>query len=340
MKMKDYIKDSVFQAILGLLVIGVFMLFFRVFGIPQALGTAVIFIFGMYMFSIFLYQYFRKKKFYDELIHNTERLDKKYLVLETIKQPVFYEGRMFCQVLYDIDKSMCENVNNYKCQMNDFKDFIEMWVHEVKIPLASLELMCHNNKQVLEPKFRAQLQKLNQYVDQVLYYTRSEHKEKDYLITEVDLQKCITGIALKNREELLQYKIDLTVDTMDIKVMSDGKWLAFILNQIVNNCMKYRDENKQSYIHIFVENLPDSVQLHIQDNGIGICPADLPKVWDKSFTGKNGRDHVKSTGMGLYIVKQLCASLGHKAEIVSNENEYTEVILTFGKNDYYNLTKS
>jgi signal transduction histidine kinase len=179
-------------------------------------------------------------------------------------------------------------------------------------------------------------------MDQILYYVRSEHKENDYLIQEVELQKCITEAALKNREEILTYEIQLEVDNVEESVMTDSKWMIFILNQLVNNCIKYRDKKKKSRIRFFMEVFPNCQVLHVWDNGIGIPSSDLPKVFDKSFTGKNGRlihgnSYAESTGMGLYIVKQLCDSLGHRVELVSEEGMYTEVRITFAKNDYFDV---
>ena len=115
---------------------------------------------------------------------------------------------------------------------------------------------------------------------------------------------------------------------------SDKKWLEFIINQIINNSIKYKKEN-ESIIKIESSENKDKVILEIYDNGIGIPEKELKRVFDKSFTGTNGRDKVKSTGMGLYIIKKLCDKLGHNISIESKENEYTEVILEFGKNDVY-----
>ena len=126
--------------------------------------------------------YLRKREFYNNLVSNTKNLDQSYLVLETITKPSFYEGVLLYSVLYDIDKSMCENVNKYREQMNNFKEYIEMWIHEVKIPLATLTLMSHNNKDNFDEKILTQIKRIDDYVEQVLYYVRGENASVDYLI--------------------------------------------------------------------------------------------------------------------------------------------------------------
>lgn len=123
-------------------------------------------------------------------------------------------------------------------------------------------------------------------------------------------------------------------------VCTDSKWLEFILNQIISNSIKYRDEKKTdgSIIKIYVVKNDKSTVINIYDNGIGISSADLPRIFDKSFTGENGHAYSKATGMGMYIVKNLCEKLGHKITIESVKGEYTLVSIEFFKNDFYKET--
>lgn len=293
---------------------------------------------GILFFMIALgWDYFRRKEYYDKLLQNVEQLDKKYLVLETLKEPDFYEGKLNWQVMYDIHKSMAENVKQYERSVLDFKEYIEMWVHEMKLPISSLLLMCYNNKGAMDKKYVEQIKRLDNYTEQILYYVRSEHAEKDYCIKEVPLKKIVRDVALKNKDDLLEQEIDFIVDKMESVVSTDSKWLVFILNQIISNSIKYKKDNVTLKIHLWEEELENRIFLHIRDNGIGIPERDLPKVYQKSFTGENGRKHEKSTGMGLYIVKSLCDRLGHGICIQSVEEEYTEVCLIFSQNDFYKM---
>ena len=138
MKFGRYLKDKLYTLLLSLISIGIILLIFFAFKIDNGVIIATIFVLIIWSLSLLLIDYLRKKKFYTELISNIEALDKGYLVLETLDKPVFYEGELLYQALYEINKSMSENVKRIEEQWDDFKNYIEMWIHEVKIPLATL----------------------------------------------------------------------------------------------------------------------------------------------------------------------------------------------------------
>ena len=339
MKFGRYLKDKLYALLLSLISIGIILLIFFAFKIDNGVIIATIFVLIIWSLSLLLIDYLRKKKFYTELISNIEALDKGYLVLETLDKPVFYEGELLHQALYEINKSMSENVKRIEEQWDDFKNYIEMWIHEVKIPLATLVLISNNHKDKFDKKTKSQLKRLEDYVDQVLYYARSENAEKDYLIKDTELSKVIKNVGLKNMDDLLENKVDYNVENVNVKVLTDSKWLEFILGQIINNCIKYKRDINNSYIKISVRDEKYKTTLIIEDNGIGIKASDLKQVFDKSFTGENGRNTSKSTGMGLFIAKNMCSKLGHKINIESKENEYTRVYITFAKDKYYEVLK-
>lgn len=285
---------------------------------------------------LILVNYFRKRSYYNNILGMLDKLDKKYLVLETVLEPTTYEEEIVNNILYDINKSMIENINIQKRSINEFKDYIEMWIHEVKLPIASMVLKCHNHKEVNSNELLSIIRRLDNDIDQILYYMRSEITEKDFIISEVSLKDIVRSVSLKNKDDLLENKIELEVNIDNECVYTDKKWMEFILNQIISNSIKYKKE-KDSFIKITSNVSEDKVNLIVYDNGIGISKGDIKRVFDKSFTGKNGRDKIKSTGMGLYIVKNLCSKLGHNIYIESALDEYTKVIIEFGKNNYYNF---
>ncbi len=339
MKLKNYLKDKWYEIVIFIVLLISILLLLLAFKIDHSLITVIISLLIFFYIIIVLIDYFRKKSFYNKLLINIERLDKAYLVLETIDSPNFYEGKLLYQALYDINKSMVENIGVFKSQMEEFKEYIEMWIHEVKIPISSLMLMAHNHKNKFDKTSIEQMKKIENYVEQVLYYVRSENSEKDYLIKKVSLKKVICDIALKNQQDLLENKIDLIVENVEQNIYTDSKWLEFILNQIINNSIKYRKNISQSYIKITTKKTTEKLLLIIEDNGIGIPKEDINKVFFKSFTGHNGRIKTKSTGIGLFIAKNLCKKLGHKIEIESIQNEYTKVYITFSNNQYYEVVK-
>lgn len=339
MKFNSFLKDRLYSIVTALFSYFIILLVLLAFKSDKSIVIAITIILLVTYILLFLTDFFRKQKFYTDLLTNIDNLDKAYLVLETLNRPEFYEGELLCQALYEIDKSMNENVRIEKEQLLDNKEYIEMWIHEVKRPLASLVLTLNNQKNILDRKTKNILKRLEDYVDQVLYYVRSENAEKDYFIKEVDLSKVIKNVGIKNMDDLLDNKVEFIVDKTNYKVFTDSKWLEFILNQIINNSIKYKRNIDNSYIKIYVKDNLDITVLIIEDNGIGIKSSDIRQVFDKTFTGTNGREKTTSTGMGLYIAKNLCKKLGHKIEIESKENEYTRVFITFAKNKFYDVLK-
>ena len=318
MSFKKYLLDKTVQITVSIVGFIIAILMLNAFKVENDLKIALTILFFLVATFNIIFDYFRKYKFYKKILNTLDKLDKKYLILEILNKPNFYDGEIFYQILYDINKSMIENVKEYNLSITDFKEYVEMWIHEVKIPVASLTLLIHNNKNMFDKRYIEQIRKLDNYIDQILYFVRSENAEKDYLIKEIELQKIIKDVALKNKDDLLENKVNLEVDIHNEKVLTDSKWLEFVLNQIINNSIKYKKNN-------------------IWDNGMGIPKNDIKRVFDKSFTGENGRIMAKSTGMGLYIVKKLCDKLGHKIIIESEIHKYTKITIIFYKNDFYKV---
>ena len=338
MSLKKYLLDKIPQIIISIIGFIIFIFMINAFKLENSFKIALSLIWVLIILFNVFYDYFRKNKFYNKLSNILDSLDKKYLILEMINKPNFYDGEIFYETLYDINKSMIENVNQYNLSIIDFKEYVEMWIHEVKIPIASLTLLTHNNPDKIDKRYIEQIRKLDNYIDQILYYVRSENVEKDYIIKEKKLQEIIKNVALKNKDDLLENNVRLEVDIHNEKVLTDSKWLEFILNQIINNSIKYKkNDTTESYIKIISKEEKDKIYLNIYDNGVGIPESDISRVFDKSFTGENGRTRAKSTGMGLYIAKKLCDKLGHKIIIESKIQEYTNITIVFFKNDFYKI---
>lgn len=337
MKLKDYIRDNIINITIYLSTLIILFLFFRILKLSTEAFICTYIILFLCGILLFFYNYNRKSKFYNELTKQLEKLDKKYIITELVEKPSFLEGQIFYNSLYEINKTMNEEIKKYKLSLEEFKEYIEMWVHEVKLPLSSILLMTYKKddiSKVIEPTKR-----IENFVEQVLYYARSENVEKDYIIKECNLKDIISKVIKKNKEIFILEKIEIKLEKLENKkVLSDSKWLEFIINQIISNSLKYVDKEK-SIITISTSENEKNIILKIQDNGIGIPKSDIKKVFDKSFTGENGRKIQTSTGMGLYIAKQLCEKLGHKIEIESEQNKYTSVFITFSKDQFYNILK-
>ena len=339
MNKKEYLKDKRLYLIIGMTIYLVILLVLLAFKVNIEATLAITFTYFIGLITILIVDYIRKKTFYNNFKCKLDSLDQKYLIVEMLQDAYFLEGRILTDALYEIDKSMIEKINEYKMQVKDFKEYVELWIHEVKLPVAPLTLMVHNQKGDQSKKLLSQLTRLDNYLEQILYYVRSENAEKDYLITKVNLSKVISNVALKNKDILLAKGIDFVVSDVDIEVLTDSKWLEFIINQIVDNSIKYSKE-KNAYIKIVAKEESEVIGLIIYDNGKGISKSDLPRVFDKTFTGTNGRsESAKSTGMGLYLCSELCNKLGHKIQIISEEGKYTKVTILFDKNTFLQMDK-
>ena len=336
MRVSDYIKDHIIIYAISAVTLTIIEIFLKAYKVKaQAMGVvAVVFIF--FLVTEQLLDYNRKKAFFNKLEVALKDLDKKYLLPEVLEEPDFLEGRIICDALRECGKSMTENVADNRRQMKNFREYIELWVHEIKIPVAALNLMYHNNENV-DSKMKTQLKRIDDYIDNVLYYARSENAEKDYIIKTTPLNKAFSAAAGRNREEL--QLIDAIIDAKDlnIEVMTDGKWLEFIIGQLMDNTIKYRDEERQLVISVRAEREDQKIRFIYEDNGSGIDNADLPRIFEKSFTGNNGRNTSKSTGMGLYIVKNMCERLGHTIRAESERGKYTRFIVTFAENDHVKI---
>lgn len=335
MSVKAYARERVgIWVIYGALslVMGIFLAAFRIQG-------ELIFFLLMMMWAVVIgteiWELCRKKQFYDGMLRSLAELDNKYLIQELLEQPDFLEGQILCDVLHETNKSMYEHVAGYRQQNREFQEFIELWVHEIKLPVASLSLMMHNHRSEFGSKALEQLRRIDSYTDTVLYFARAEHAEKDYLIKPVSLKRIVSNAALRNREDLLLHGVRLETEQLDVQVLTDGKWLEFILGQFIANSLRYTSGKEDPFIRITAKDLSDRTVLHFYDNGIGIPADDLPHIFTKSFTGHNGRVFARSTGMGLYIVRNLCNRLGHDISVQSEEGKYTELSITFRKNDFY-----
>ena len=279
-----------------------------------------------------------KQRFYKNLEDTLNNLDDKYLISEIIKVPSFMEGKILKDLLEQINKSMVENVNKYKYKQEDYKEYIELWIHEIKIPIASSKLIIENNKNQTTKSIDEELQKIENYIEQALYYARSNTVEKDYYVKKVNLKDIVNESIKKNKNVLIHEKISVNIHDLDLEVNTDNKWIIFILNQIIQNSIKYKKQDKNLEIEIYAKQGKENVILYIKDNGIGIKKGEITRVFEKGFTGTNGRlIGKKSTGIGLYLCKNLCNKLGIAIELNSVQNEGTELRLVFPKSSYIDI---
>lgn len=328
MSLKDYLKSKVaiiFLNIIALMTLSVFLLSV---GNESKVIITIAITWIIFLFVYFMFAYRKRRDYFKIIEKSVVNIDKKFLISEVLKEPPFFEAKPYYYLLKKSSKSMREEVNREKSKLKDYKEYIEQWIHEVKTPISLIKLIEENNRTVKSSEILIQLEEIDRYVEQSLFYARSEDVDKDYLIKEISLQSCVNSVITRNKQGFILNNIYLEINDIDKQVFSDSKWLEFILNQIIVNAIKYR-QNKSPKVKIYAIDIKNGTRLIIEDNGIGIPSNEIDRVFEKGFTGNTGRINSRSTGIGLYLCKKLCDKLGLLIDIESKINNYTKVIITF-----------
>ena len=336
MRFRDYLKDKLLYIIILIAcILSVEILLIPI--INYVYIKIYVAIVPMVLFLIpFFIEYYKKKEYYSEIKARVNELEEKYLITELLPKGDFLDAKINKDLILDIGKSMLENVNKYKYLQEDYKEYIELWIHEIKIPIATSKMIVENNKSEVTKSIDEELDKIENYIEQALYYARSNTVEKDYIIKKNILKDIVNSTILKNKTILIQNNIKIETEDLEEEVYTDSKWCIFILSQIIQNSIKYsKEQNKE--IKLYAENKKENVILYIKDNGIGIDKAEIGRVFEKGFTGTNGRQEKKSTGIGLYLCKKLCDKLCIGLVIASEKEIGTEVKLIFPKNSFINM---
>ena len=332
MKMLDYLKEkSIFLSVnlMFFIMISIVMYFSN---ISFVIIFIVFFIWFFPLSTYILIEYMKYRKYFSNINNILESLDKKYLLPEVLQEPNFMVGENINDILKELSRDMHEQVKHYRNIQEEYREYIEMWVHEIKTPIASSKLLIENNTNEVTRKIDTQMDRIENYVEQVLYYSRSDEVGKDYIIKKVGLSKLVKDVIKRNQRDFISKRISLQLGDLDEIIYSDTKWVEFILNQIIGNAIKY-SKGKDDKIEIYLKKISSAVVLTIKDHGVGIIERDLNRVFEKGFTGENGRKFGKSTGIGLYLCKKLTDKLGLGLQVQSEENVGTEISIIFPKSE-------
>lgn len=197
-------------------------------------------------------------------------------------------------------------VEQMDAQLNDLIEYYTMWAHQIKTPISAMRLLLQSEAALDKKELLDELQRIEQYVEMVLCYLRLDAGSTDYVIKQYDLDSIIRQAIRKYASQFIRRKIRLEYVPLNCSVLTDEKWLLFIIEQLLSNALKYTKSGK---IEILLE---EPKTLCIRDTGIGIAAEDLPRIFDKGFTGYNGHIDNKATGIGLYLCRRISENLGHK----------------------------
>lgn len=289
--------------------------------------------------------YLRRRSFYRDLAAAARDSEPRW-VTERVHRPDFLEGALVWDMLRAIAKRANDDEAASRRQLMEYREYIETWVHEAKSPLAAAHLMLENleersGDELGYERIEAvgdELRRVEGYIEQALFYARSETVDRDYLIRKHPLSALVASALKANAPALIAAHVAPMTEHLDYEVFTDEKWAAFILGQIIQNSVKYACAERP--VIMFTGSLTDeglateSVELVVADNGCGVSEADLPRVFEKGFTGENGRTGKRSTGIGLYLVKRLCDKMGVGIAASSEEGAGFAITLRFSTNKY------
>lgn len=328
MSIIEFIKERMIFLIINLIM---FLLVAILMKIVKVSINIILILFLIWFGPILIYmflEFIKYRRYLNNLINTVENLDRKYLLPEVIEEPRFQEARIINDVLKQCNKSMHEKVKHYKDEQIEYREYIETWVHEIKTPIASAKLILENDNSNLSERINYEMKRVEVFIEQVLYYARSSDVSKDYIIKEFSLRSVVMKSVKSNSRDFINKNIKLDIRGIEGNIFSDEKWVEFIINQIIINAVKFSIPN-EGKVSIYSKVNENNIILTIEDNGVGINEKDIDRVFEKGFTGENGRKFGKSTGIGLYLCKKLCDKLGIGISLNSKENIGTKVNIVF-----------
>lgn len=253
---------------------------------------------------------------------NKQKLDKWILDEETNIKPSSIMEDAYIQKIEKLEDELIQVKNKSIQREQNQMDYYTLWVHQIKTPIASMRLNLQNEDSIQSRQLLIELNRIEQYTNMVLTYLRLDSSSTDYVFQKVDLDQIMKDVIRKFSSEFINRKLSLDYLLNSYEVLTDEKWLAFVLEQILSNALKYTRSGKITISQ------SDTI-LCIQDTGIGIQKEDLARVFEKGYTGLNGRLDKKASGLGLYLCKRICDNLHHKIWIESEIGKGTCVYIQF-----------
>lgn len=301
--------------------VGIFAVVFSLYDLPveavvyaSLLCFVLLVLYGIYDYIKFLKRHRRLFELQSDIAISVEKLP---VAMNRIEQ----DYRDLVQALF-LDKQ--QNIARSDRERSDMLDYYTLWVHQIKTPIAAMRLILQGDETDQYHELKAQLFKIEQYVEMVMVYLRVGSESTDFLLKEYELEGMVKQAVRKYASMFIRKKISVRLGQLKGKVLTDEKWLCFVIEQVISNAIKY---TKDGYISIDSEN---DTTLVIQDTGIGITPEDLPRICEKGFTGYNGRSEKRASGIGLYLTKQILMKLGHRISFESEVEKGTIVRIELG----------
>lgn len=318
---KGYLKERWKRLLMLLLFACIFAFSFWVYRLPVRAvmyPCALCLLFGAVFAAYDTTKAYRRHKFFEELHRrNTE-------LISALPEPEGIVDSDYQQLISVLKEKIAEITAQTDSRIRDTVDYYTVWAHQIKTPIAAMRLTLQKEDVPEARRLASELSRIEQYVEMVLVFVRLGSDYSDYVFTQQDIDEIIKSSVKKFASEFIDRRIRLEYDSVDIQAVTDEKWFAFVVEQLLSNALKYTREGS---IRIYSE----GKVLCIKDTGIGIAPEDLPRVFDKGYTGCNGRTDRRASGLGLYLCRRICQNLGIDISISSTVGEGTTVRLDLGQ---------
>ena len=315
---RGYIKQNI-------KVIFLFIVFALVFGIVFSLYDleieAIYYSVMLCSFIGLIYICINFINYYKKHIQLYKLQNEISISLENLPSPKTLMEEDYTNLILNLNKEYKTYISKSDIAKSDMIDYYTMWVHQIKTPISAMKLLIQTSESEISSDLSSELFKIEQYVEMVLSYIRLGSNENDFVIKEYDLDNIVRQAIRKYAPLFIRKKINLDFQPTTYKVLTDEKWLVFVIEQLLSNAIKYTNKGKISIYPL------EDKKLVIEDTGIGISKEDIPRIFDKGFTGYNGRTDKKATGLGLYLCKNILDKLSHKISIESEVGVKTKVIL-------------
>ena len=250
---------------------------------------------------------------------------------ESFPEPITVEDRDYQQII----SRLCEEQKQLETQMNlrysDMIDYYTVWAHQIKTPIASMRLNLQNQDSEFARRILEDLARIERYVEMVMGYLRLDSDFTDYVIREYDLDEIVKQTVKKFAGQFMRKKLQLDYRPLHTRAVTDEKWLQFVLEQVISNSLKYTESGRitiEMESDAMAKEAGDAI-LCIRDTGIGIAPEDIPRIFEKGYTGYNGRSDKKASGIGLYLCRRICDNLGHVITANSSLENGTVIRIRF-----------
>ena len=313
-----YLKDRLFFIMIYVVSVLICLCVFKLYNLELEAFAYAFMILCVLLVACFLFDYYKYYKKHQTLL--TLRSNSN-VSLSCDLQDSSLIGEDYHKILVAMKEYHNQYVESSESKMHDLEDYFTMWVHQAKLPIAAMKLLLEDEK-LSRSEIKLQLLRMDQYTDMVLAYLRLNSTHTDFLFKELELDNLIRQSIRRFSTEFIRKHIQLNFKETEDVILSDEKWLVFVLEQILSNSLKYTNENGLISIYMKSKHI-----LVIEDNGIGISASDLNRVFEKGYTGMNGRSDKTASGLGLYLCKNILDMLNHKITIESSVGKGTRVIL-------------